>query len=181
MFSGHCNGHMLGADGLVVSGIKAEPTPAGDIDFGPGVGGAVLAFTHLDIASDKSCPKTPMARGFHHEHRIISTGPGTQKERLAGKLDPGLLAANVFEGFVDLRIQLVQEFGSPNELAGPVKVQEPLLHGRAIMRIAGETVLDDLHLLVCSVLEWIGIGAGVDEAFDWFIIVKVHINLTHKT
>src|SRR5580704_10143290 len=97
MLAGHCNGHMLGADGFVVRGIKAEPASAGDIDFSPGMGGAVLAFTHLDIASDKSRPKTQMARRFHHEHRIISTGPGTQKERLAGKLDPGLLAANVFE------------------------------------------------------------------------------------
>src|SRR5271167_1570508 len=97
MFSGHSNGHMLGADGFVVGGIKAEPAPAGHIDFGPGVGGAVLAFTHLDIASDKSRPKTPMPRGFHHEHRIVSAGPGAQSERLAGKLDTGLLAANVFE------------------------------------------------------------------------------------
>src|SRR5580692_8939822 len=61
-----------------------------------------------------------------------------------------------------MRIQLVQEFGSPTELAGLVKVQEPLLHGR-------------------SVLERIGIGAGVDEAFDGFIIVKVHISLAQKT
>jgi hypothetical protein len=143
VLAGHCNGHMLGADGFVVGGIKAEPAPAGDIDFGPGVGGAVLAFTHLDIASDKSCPKTPMARGFHHEHRIVSAGPGTQKERPARKLDAGLLAANVFEGFVDMRIQVVQEFRSLNELTGSVKVQEPVLHGRPVMRIAWETVLDD--------------------------------------
>ena len=80
-----------------------------------------------------------------------------------------------------MRIQLAQEFRSPNELAGLIKVQEPLLHGRTVMRIAGETILDDLHLLVCTVLEWLAIGAGIDEAYDRFIIVKVHIDLTHKT
>ena len=69
----------------------------------------------------------------------------------------------------------------PNAQAtGPVKIKEPALHGRAVMRIAGETVLDDLHLLVCSVLEWIAIGSGIDGAFDGFIIVKVHINLTQE-
>src|SRR5271157_1504378 len=80
-----------------------------------------------------------------------------------------------------MRVQLVQEFGSLNELTGPVKVQEPPLHGRTVMRIAGEAVLDDLHLLVCSVLERIGIGARVDKTFDGYIIVKVHINLTQET
>ena len=79
-----------------------------------------------------------------------------------------------------MRIQLAQEFRSPNELAGLIKVQEPLLHGWTVMRIAGETILDDLHLLVCSVLKRKAIGAGVDEAFDGFIIVKIHINLTEQ-
>jgi len=57
-----CNGHMLGADAFVVRGIKAAPALAGDIDLSPGVGGAVLAFTHLDVAGDKSGPKTDVAR-----------------------------------------------------------------------------------------------------------------------
>src|SRR5208282_2161824 len=45
------------------------------------------------------------------------------------------------------------------------------------MRIAGETVWNDLHLLVCCVLERVGSGVGVDE----FIIVKVHVHLTQET
>src|SRR5580692_12841852 len=49
------------------------------------------------------------------------------------------------------------------------------------MRIAWKTVLDDLHLLVCCVLERIGIGVGLDETFDGFIIVKVYIHLTKET
>jgi hypothetical protein len=180
VLAGHGNSHMLGADGFVVRGVKAEPAPAGDIDFGPGVSRTVLAFTHLDIPSDKSGPKPPVARGFHHEHRKIPARPSTQKKRPARKLDTGLLAANVFERLVNMRIQVAQEFRRLNELTWPVEIQEPVLHGRAVMGIAGETVLDDLNLLVGPVLERIAIGAGVDEACEGLIIVKVHINLTQE-
>jgi hypothetical protein len=180
VLAGHGDSHMLGADRFVVGRVIAKPPPAGNINFGPGVGGAVLAFTHLDIPSDKSGPKPPVARRFHHEHRKIPARPGAQKERPARKLDSGLLAANIFERLINMRIQLAQEFRSPDELAGLIKVQEPVLHGWTVMRIAGETILDDLYLLVCSVLKWKAIGTGVDQAFDGFIIVKIHINLTEQ-
>ena len=97
VLAGHCNGHVLIADAFVVRWIEAAPAHAGYVDLRPGVGGAVLPFTHLDIAGHKSRPKTPMPRGFHHEHRVVAAGPGAQSERLAGKLDSGLLATNVFE------------------------------------------------------------------------------------
>ena len=67
-----------------------------------------------------------------------------------------------------------------NQLAGPIKIQEPFLHCRAVMRIAGKPILDDFYLLICSVLERKGIGAGVDEAFDGFIVVEVYIYLAQK-
>ncbi len=181
VLAGHGDSHMLEAGAFVVRGIEAAPALAGHVDLRPGVRGAVLAFTHSDVAGDKSRSETPMSRGFHHEDRVVAAGSGAQSERPAGELDAGFLAANVLEGFIDMRVQLVQEFGGVNQLAWPVKVQQPLLQGRAVMRIAGKAVLDDLHLLVCIVLERIGIGAGVDEAFDGFIIVKVDIHLTQET
>jgi hypothetical protein len=122
-----------------------------------------------------------MSGGLHHEHCEVTARSGAQSERLAGKLDPGFLAANILEGFINMRVQLIQEFGGIDELTGLVKVQEPALERRTVMRIAGETVLDNLHLLVCSVLEGVGIGAGVDEAFDGLIIIKVYVHLTQET
>ena len=40
--AGHGNGHMFGAGGFVVRGIKAESALAGGVDFRPGIGGTVL-------------------------------------------------------------------------------------------------------------------------------------------
>ncbi len=80
-----------------------------------------------------------------------------------------------------MRVQLAQEFGGIYESAWLVDAEEPLLHGRAIMWIAGETILDDFHLFVCSVLKRIAVGSGVNEAFDRIVIVKVYIDLTQET
>ncbi len=83
MFASHSHWHMLGANRFIVRGIEADPALAGDIDFGPRMRGAVLAFTHLNIASDKSRPKSPMPRRLHHEDRIVPAGSCPQKECLA--------------------------------------------------------------------------------------------------
>ncbi len=45
---------MLGARDLVVRRIEAAPSRAGDVDFGPRVRRAVLAFLHLDVAGDEA-------------------------------------------------------------------------------------------------------------------------------
>ena len=79
-----------------------------------------------------------------------------------------------------MRVQLAQKFGGIYESAGLVNAEQPLLHGRAVMWIAGKTILDDFHLFVCSVLKRIAVGSGVNEAFDRIIIVKVYIDLTQK-
>ena len=90
VLAGHCNGYMLVAGGFVVRGIEPAPAHAGDVDLRPGVGGAVLAFAHSDVAGNKSRPKTPMAGGLHHEHREVAAGSGTQKERLGKEAGPRL-------------------------------------------------------------------------------------------
>jgi len=89
MLAGHGNWHMLEANEFVVSGIEAAPARAGKVDLGPGVGGAVLAFPHLDVARDKSRAKAQMPGSLHHEHRVVAAGSGAPRERLAGELKPG--------------------------------------------------------------------------------------------
>src|SRR5262249_30049485 len=68
----HGNRDMLAANDLVVGRIKSVPARARNVDFRPSMRGAVLTFAHLDVASDESCPKPPMARAFHHEHREVA-------------------------------------------------------------------------------------------------------------
>src|SRR5271157_296610 len=181
LLTGDSNGDMLGAGEFVVRGIVAPPARAGNVDLGPGVGGTVLARAHLDVAGDKSRSKTPMPGSLHHEHGIVAARSGAQSERLAGKLDSGIMAGVVSESFVDAGVQLVQELGGVDEPAGAVKVQEPSLQGRAVVRITWETIWNDFHLLGRGVLEGIGLSERVDDAIDGRIIVKVDVHLTEET
>ena len=48
------DGDVLAADPLVVGRIEALPAGARHVDLGPGMGRAMLAFTHLDVAGDKA-------------------------------------------------------------------------------------------------------------------------------
>src|SRR6516165_2244860 len=68
VFAGHGDRDMLEPGEFVVRRIETSPTRSGNIDLGPGMGGAVLAFAHYDIARDKSCRKTQMPGSLHHEH-----------------------------------------------------------------------------------------------------------------
>ena len=91
---------MLGAGEFVIRGIEAAPARGGKVNFHPSMGGTVLAFARLYVADDNSRTEPPMPGSLHHEHRVVTAGPGTQRERLAGELNTGILAAGVFETFV---------------------------------------------------------------------------------
>src|SRR5258708_23474051 len=181
LLAGHANGDMLGAGEFVIRGIEAAPARAGDVNLRPSVGGTVLTFAHLYVAGDKSRTKPPMPGSLHHQHRVVPAGSSTQGERLAGELDTGILAAGGFEGFVNARVQLVQEVERINELGGAAKVEKPILHDRTVVRIAGQTGGDELHLLIRIVLERVRTGTGFDETIDGIIIVKINIDLAEKT
>src|SRR5271166_5918790 len=170
---------MLGANEFVVRGIEASPARARNVDLRPGVGRTVLALAHLDVASDKSRRKTPMPGSLHHEHGIVAARSTAQCERLAGELNTRVIAGVVSESFVDARIQLVQEVGGVDELAGAIEVQEPLLHRRAVVRITWDTVWDDFHLLVRGILERVGLSERVDDAIDRFYLRKFSAPCAH--
>src|SRR6516164_9755995 len=91
------NRDMLAANDLVVSRIKSVPARAGNVDFRPSMRGTVLAFAHLDVASDESRPEPPMPRAFHHEHREVAARSTTERQRLVRQLDSGFLAPGIFE------------------------------------------------------------------------------------
>src|SRR5262245_56068495 len=93
----HGNRDMLAANDLVVGRIKSVPARARNVDFRPSMRGAVLTFAHLDVASDESCPKPPMARAFHHEHRDVAALSTAVCQHLVLRLDSGLLAPDIFE------------------------------------------------------------------------------------
>src|SRR4029077_15346891 len=56
----HRNRNMLAAGTLVVGGVEAVPARAGDVDFGPGMRGAMLALAHLDVAGDEARAEAPI-------------------------------------------------------------------------------------------------------------------------
>src|SRR5262245_43986402 len=58
VLAGHGNRDMLETGEFVVSRIETSPARSGNIDLGPGMGSAMLAFAHYDIARDQSRPKT---------------------------------------------------------------------------------------------------------------------------
>src|SRR5215470_7705847 len=93
----HGHRDMLAATDLVVGRIKSVPARGGNVDFRPSMRGAVLTFAHLDVASDESCPKPPMPRAFHHEHREVAARSTTEHQRLVRQLDSGFLAPGIFE------------------------------------------------------------------------------------
>src|SRR5262249_46664046 len=93
----HGNRDMLAANDLVVGRFKSVPARAGNGDFRPSMGGAVLTFAHLDVASDESRPEPPMPRAFHHEHREVAARSTTEHQRLVRQLDSGFLAPDIFE------------------------------------------------------------------------------------
>ena len=172
---------MLGTGEFVIRGIEASPARAGKVNLRLSMGGTVLAFAHLDVAGDKSRTEPPMSGSLHHEHRVVAAGSGTQGERLAGELDTGILAAGVFEAFVNVGVELVQKFEGVDDLSRTVKAQEPILDDGTIVRIAGQTVGDKFHLLTRVVLERVRTRIGFDKAIDGIIIVKINIDLAEET
>src|SRR5262249_23799924 len=54
---------------------------------------------------------------------------------------------------MDVSIELVQKIEGINDLSGAVEVMQPILQPRAIIRIAGKAVHDQLHLLFRQILE----------------------------
>ena len=158
MLAGHANRDMFGPGKFMVGGIEAAPTRPWNIDLRPGMRGTVLALAHLDIPGDKSGPKTQVPDGLHHEDREIAARPRPQNNRLTGKLDTGFLSSDVFEGFEDLCVQLVQQVEGVDELTGGIEFGQPLLQAWTLIRIAGQTIGDEFDLLVGGVLERIGAG-----------------------
>src|SRR5271163_4426717 len=107
---------MFAADELVVRGIEAAPAGAGDVDLGPGVSGAMLAFGHLDITGDKSRAESPIPRCFHHEHREVAAGPAAARECLVRRLNAKRVTRIILERPVNLTVEIVQEIERVDEL-----------------------------------------------------------------
>src|SRR6476659_854294 len=93
----HGDRNMLAAGTLVVGGIEAVPTRAGDVDFGPGMRGAMLALAHLDVAGDEARAEAPVARGLHHQHGKVAARSAPKRQRVVRELHTRLLAMSVFE------------------------------------------------------------------------------------
>src|SRR5262249_59634252 len=87
-------------------------------------------------------------------------------QRLVRQLDSGLLAPGIFECLIDVSIELVQKIEGANYLSGAVEVMQPILQLRAIVRIAGKAVHDQLHLFFRQILEREFAGGWLDQAFD---------------
>src|SRR6478735_12398595 len=75
----HRDGNMLAAGTLVVGGIEAVPARAGNVDFGPGMRGAMLALAHLDVAGDEARTEPPIPRGLHHQHREVTARSAAER------------------------------------------------------------------------------------------------------
>src|SRR5258705_13159909 len=97
LLTGHGDGNMLAAGKLVVGRIEAVPARAGDVDFGPGMRGPVLALAHLDVAGDEARAEAPVARSLHHQHREVAARSAAERQRVMRELNPRLLAMSVFE------------------------------------------------------------------------------------
>jgi len=97
------------------------------------------------------------------------------------QLDPALLAVGVFEALKDVSVQIVQEIESADDLAGTIKVLQPFLQRRAVVRIAGKAIWNQLHLLFRRVLEREGARGRLDQAFDGIVVIKVYVHFAQDT
>lgn len=175
LFSGDAYGDVLTVGEFVVGGVEAVPACAGEVDFGPGVGGAVLAGGHLDVAGDEAGAEAPVAGGFHHEDGIVAAGAGAEGEGFVGELDAGVVALGVFEGFVDVGVEVGKEVEGVDDLAGAVEGEQPVVDGRAVVGVAGEAVGDEGDLLIGRILEGEGAGGRVYQAFDGAVGAKLDV------
>src|SRR5262245_60104089 len=178
LLAGDGDRDVLGAGALVVGRIEAVPARPGEIHLRPGVGGAVLSLAHLDVPGDEARAEAPVARGFHHEHRVVPAGSTAELERLVRQLHAGVVARNVTERLVDVRVQRVQQVEGVDDLAGTVQIGEPLLEGRAVVRVAGKSERHELDLLDRGILERERSRGGVDEALDGIVVVEAHVRFT---
>ena len=97
MFARHRDGDMFAANEFVVGGIEATPPGAGDVDLRPGVSGAMLTLSHLDITGDKSRAESPLAGSLHHKHREVAARAAAARKRLVRQLNPKRVTGIIFK------------------------------------------------------------------------------------
>src|SRR5580704_9753789 len=116
LFAGDRDGNMLVARKLVVGRIETAPTRTGNVNFRPGMGGAMLTFRHLNIPTDKSRSESPVPCSFHHEHRKVAARTTAARQRIARQLDARIVAVLVAKSSVDFRVQVFEKLESSDGL-----------------------------------------------------------------
>ena len=84
-----------------VGRIVFDPTCAGQIDAAPGVRAAAAPGRTrgvvVQVAGDETRGEAEAAHRFHHQHREVAAGAGTERQRLDGGLGAFLVACAVAE------------------------------------------------------------------------------------
>ena len=96
MFARHGDGDMFAANELIVCGIEAAPPGTGDVDLRPGVRGAMLTLSHLDITGDKPRAKSPISGSLHHKHREVAARAAAARKRLVRQLNTKRVTGIIF-------------------------------------------------------------------------------------
>src|ERR1700733_13955099 len=168
---------MFAASEFIVGGIVAAPPGTGNIDLGPGVSCAMLTLGHLDVSGDKSSAETPIAGGLHHQHREVTARSTTEPERVVGQLNPERVAGIILERPIDVRVEIIQQVKSVDDLAGTVKSAQPCEKRRAVIWIAREAIYHQIDMLCRLVLKREGAGVWSDTPFNRVVVIKVDVNL----
>src|SRR5262247_418833 len=82
---------------------------------------------------------------------------------------------------MDVSIELVKKIEGAEDLSGAVEVMQPVLQLRAIVRIAGKAVHDQLHLLFRQILKRVFASSWLDQAFDGVVVIKLHVHFACDT
>lgn len=88
-----------------------------------------------------------------------------------------VVPVRVFERFIYVAVQLLQEIESADDLAGTVEILQPFLQLWSVVRIAGKAVLNQHHLLFRAVLEREEARGRLDQTLDELILVQVDVHL----
>jgi hypothetical protein len=156
-------------------GIHADPSGAGNIDFGPGVqvgevglrpGRPVQGLDVLgqldEITRDETGGQAQVAQDVDHQPGRIPAGAASQGEGLFAALHIGLHANEVFDGLAQLLVEVHEKIdGGPGAAVDGGQVGLELFTGRLACQVRPE-----VRLQRGFVAEGKGFGIGFEEEIE---------------